>query len=152
MGLHRAVCCHQMETEDLRAQLAAEREQNAQMTAVMEEYSAEITKLMESKVTESENAEVNSPQRSDLHTLGLPATMCTITAGAVWPSCPSPRPGSLVALFGALTRPDCSTVALAPSQAAQLKLEKDQVSAVSTHLGKRDPWSPLCLLNHVDCE
>jgi len=47
----------QMETEDLRSQLAAEREQNAQMTAVMEEYSTEITKLMESKAAESENAE-----------------------------------------------------------------------------------------------
>lgn len=39
----------QMETEELRAQLAQEREQNTQLTAVMEEYSAEITSLMKLK-------------------------------------------------------------------------------------------------------
>ena len=41
----------QMETEELRKELEAEREQNSQLTAVMEEYSAEITKLMAAKVT-----------------------------------------------------------------------------------------------------
>lgn len=39
----------QMETEDLRQQLAVEREQNTQLTSVMEEYSAEITSLMKLK-------------------------------------------------------------------------------------------------------
>lgn len=43
-----------METEDLRRQLATEREQNTQMTAVMEEYSAEITNLMKSKTSAME--------------------------------------------------------------------------------------------------
>jgi chromosome segregation ATPase len=41
----------QMESEELRKELEAEREQNAQLTAVMEEYSAEITRLMANKAT-----------------------------------------------------------------------------------------------------
>lgn len=43
----------QMETDDLRKQLAAEQEQNAQLTAVMEEYSAEIARLMKAKASDS---------------------------------------------------------------------------------------------------
>lgn len=39
----------QMETEEFRKELEAEREQNSQLTAVMEEYSAEITRLMAAK-------------------------------------------------------------------------------------------------------
>ena len=86
-----------METEDLRSQLAAEREQNAQMTAVMEEYSTEITKLMESKAAESENAEVKTPAivGSALR-LVLPKTM-RATIAATWVFDLSPRSGRFVA-------------------------------------------------------
>eukprot|EP00039_Didymoeca_costata_P033078 m.40625 g.40625 ORF g.40625 m.40625 type:complete len:337 (-) comp9687_c0_seq1:82-1092(-) len=44
----------QMETEELRKKLAAEHEQNLQLTAVMEEYSSEITRLMAAKSKEGE--------------------------------------------------------------------------------------------------
>eukprot|EP00040_Diaphanoeca_grandis_P008583 m.45734 g.45734 ORF g.45734 m.45734 type:complete len:322 (-) comp20044_c0_seq1:251-1216(-) len=44
----------QMETEELRGQLQVEREQNQQLTAVMEEYSTEITRLMESNTADKE--------------------------------------------------------------------------------------------------
>lgn len=51
----------QMETEQLRKDLAVEREQNAQLTAVMEEYSREIKNLMTAKGGGSEHtAELKS--------------------------------------------------------------------------------------------
>lgn len=52
----------QMENDELRTKLAKEREQNAQMTSVMEEYSAEITKLMESRAAESESGQLTQLQ------------------------------------------------------------------------------------------
>jgi len=55
----------QMETEELRGQLTAEREQNQQLTAVMEEYSAEITRLMESNSADKEG------ESSQVHQLQL---------------------------------------------------------------------------------
>lgn len=45
-----------METEQLRNDLAVEREQNGQLTAVMEEYSKEIKRLMNMKSGSPEDA------------------------------------------------------------------------------------------------
>jgi hypothetical protein len=52
----------QMESEELRKDLDTEREQNSQLTAVMEEYSAEITRLMANKATagDGETAKIAS--------------------------------------------------------------------------------------------